>query len=137
VVGLSIIQTHELTFLYLAGRSFGRQWQIGEGLAILRIGLATKRYSERAPFLTSATGNMHRNMCTLRFTWVDIASVHRLLIILARCISRLVIVARRSLDSGCPVGRIIWLLPTMLKDRLYEKFGSHSQNPYDQCKTLA
>jgi hypothetical protein len=25
----------------------------------------------------------------------------------------------------------------MLKDTLYERFGLHSQNPYDQCKTLA
>jgi hypothetical protein len=24
----------------------------------------------------------------------------------------------------------------MLKDTLYERFGLHSQNPYDQCKTL-
>jgi hypothetical protein len=25
----------------------------------------------------------------------------------------------------------------MLKDTLYERFGLHSQDPYDQCKTLA
>jgi len=25
----------------------------------------------------------------------------------------------------------------VLKDTLYERYGLHSQNPYDQCKTLA